>query len=106
MPKGLGPTVRGMNAIDNRREARSQAIRRLRKLTIGTAVLGVAATTGFGTLAAATYTGAGHTATVATTTTTTPTTSTRSRGNGGIASAVSGLFGTTTGTAHATTGGS
>ena len=97
--------MRGMNTIDNKREARSQALKRLRTITIGTAVLGVAATAGFGTLAAVTYTGASPNATVATTTNT-RTSSTRSQGNGGIASVVSGLLGASTGTAHATSGGS
>ncbi len=47
-----------MNSNDNgRAEARSQANRRLRRLTIGTAMLGVAATGTIGWLAAATYDG-------------------------------------------------
>ncbi len=46
-----------MNAIDKARGDRSRNLARLRKLTIGTAALGVAATSGFGYLAAMTYTG-------------------------------------------------
>ena len=48
-----------MNSNDNgRAEARSLANRRLRRLTIGTAMLGVAATGTIGLLAAVTYDGA------------------------------------------------
>ncbi len=93
-----------MNAIDNRRVVRAQATKRLRRITIGTAVLGVAATAGFGTLAATTYAGASPAAT--TTTTTAASTRRDQNSSGGIASAVSGLLGGTTGAAHATSGGS
>jgi len=41
-----------MNAIDTAREARSRNLARLRTMTIGTAALSVAATAGFGWLAA------------------------------------------------------
>ena len=61
-----------MNATDNGREARSRAARRLRKLTIGTAALGVAATGGFGWLAAVTYSGSTTAATAAFTVPSTP----------------------------------
>ena len=48
-----------MNTTDNgRTEARSRANRRLRRMTIGTTMLGVAATGSIGWLAAATYDGA------------------------------------------------
>jgi hypothetical protein len=48
-----------MNSNDNGRiEARSRANRRLRRMTIGTTMLGVAATGSIGWLAAATYDGA------------------------------------------------
>ena len=58
-----------MNTNDNRREARVRAAMRLRKLTIGTALIGVAATGGFGALAAVTY--GGTSTTISTTTGTT-----------------------------------
>ncbi len=54
-----------MHDIDTAREARSRNLARLRKLTIGTAALGVAATSGFGWLAAMTYTGTVTAATTA-----------------------------------------
>jgi hypothetical protein len=90
-----------MNTADNGRDARSRAARRLRNLTIGTAVLGVVATGGLSALAAATNDGSGDTTTtVATTpgtgTTTTTTTTTTS------APTVT----TASGTGHASTGGS
>jgi hypothetical protein len=84
-------TLRCMNTTNNGRDARTDAARRLRNLTIGTAVLGVVATGGLAALAATTNAGsdvsvtavvttaAGATATAApiptTTTTTTTTTS-------------------------------
>ncbi len=46
-----------MNTADNGREARSRNLQRLRTITIGTAALGVAATGGFGWLAAVSYHG-------------------------------------------------
>ncbi len=47
-----------MNTNDNRRAAaRSRANRRLQRMTIGTAMLGVVATGGLGWLAAVTYNG-------------------------------------------------
>lgn len=74
--KGSAPTIRGMNTTDTAREARSRNLARLRKLTIGTAALGMAATSGFGFLAAATYTG--QTAVAATTAYTTSATTSSS----------------------------
>jgi hypothetical protein len=54
-----------MNTTDNPRvEARSRALRRLRRITIGTTILGVASTGAFGLVAAATYDGSGATAVV------------------------------------------
>jgi hypothetical protein len=55
--KGSDRTIRVMNANDTAREARSRNLARLRRLTIGTAALSVAATGAFSFLAAATYTG-------------------------------------------------
>jgi hypothetical protein len=46
-----------MNTIHNGRDARSDAARRLRNLTIGTAVLGVVATGGLAAMAATTNDG-------------------------------------------------
>jgi hypothetical protein len=82
-------TLRGMNTTNNGRDARADAARRLRNLTIGTAVLGVVATGGLSALAATANRGsdtgatavvttaAGATATPSpTTTTTTPATTT------------------------------
>jgi hypothetical protein len=51
-PKGCVPDDRGMNTTATAREARTRNLARLRKLTIGTAALSVAATGGFGWLAA------------------------------------------------------
>lgn len=96
-----------MNATDNGREARSRAARRLRKLTIGTAALGMAATGGFGWLAAVTYSGSTTAATAAFTVPSTASTT--------VGATTSGASGTTTtvptvtaaqGNAHASTGGS
>jgi hypothetical protein len=50
-------TLRGMSTTNNGRDARTDAARRLRNLTIGTAVLGVVATGGLGALAAVTIDG-------------------------------------------------
>ena len=103
--KAGGPTIRGMNTTDTAREARTRNLARLRKLTIGTAALGVAATTGFGYLAAMSYDGTTTTAattaymttaSAATATTSTTTTSATS------APAVT----STTSAAHTSTGGS
>jgi len=88
-----------MNAIDSAREARSQNLARLRKLTIGTAALAVTATSGFGWLAAMTYAGA----TTSATTTAFATTSTTS----GTTSAVAApAITSTTSAAHVSSGGS
>ena len=109
-----------MNATDNGREARSRATRRLRRLTIGTAALGVAATGGFGWLAAMTYDGAAVTATTTTTTTTvtnpaaTGSATTSTPAGTTSSSSTSTTYGTVTvptvqaasGPAHASTGGS
>ncbi len=64
-----------MNTTDTAREARSRNLARLRKMTIGTAALSVAAVSGFGFLAAATYTGTAATTAYTTTVSTTGTVS-------------------------------
>jgi hypothetical protein len=99
--------MRGMNANDNGREARVRAAKRLRTITIGTTILGVAATGGFGALAAVTYHGTTTTATLASTTTaatttTSGTTTTTTTTTATQAPAVT----TTTGTGHVSTGSS
>jgi hypothetical protein len=101
-----------MNSTDNGRgEARSRANRRLRRMTIGTTMLGVAATGSLGLLAAATYDGAsgsgnetaivssasGDSAAATSTTTTQSTTA---------AATAAPTVSTTTGSAHASSGGS
>jgi hypothetical protein len=65
-----------MKTTDNGRDARSRATRRLRNLTVGTAVLGVVATGGFSALAAATTHDGPATTAPTTSTTTTASTST------------------------------
>jgi hypothetical protein len=105
-----------MNTNDNgRAEARSRANRRLRRMTIGTTVLGLAATGSLGWLAAATYSGAtaadaasaivavgtGGSATSGTTNGTATPTATAAP----VASAAP-IVTTTTGNAHAASGGS
>jgi hypothetical protein len=91
-----------MNTNEKAREARVRASGRLRRMTIGTAIIGIAATGGFGALAAVTYDGtpaAAATSTTAITTTgTTATSSTATK----AAPAVT----TTTGVAHVSSGGS
>lgn len=100
-----------MNTTDNGRiEARSRANRRLRTMTIGTTMLGVAATGSIGWVAAATYDGAtasrAETAMVSDTldaaAATLPTTTTGATPAATAAPSVS----TTTGDAHASSGGS
>ncbi len=92
-----------MNAIDKAREDRSRNLARLRKLTIGTAAIGVAAMTGFTYLAAVTYAGAtSHTAAVSTAAATTASTSSLSTGFFGFAPSV----GSSSGFAHVSSGGS
>ena len=93
-----------MNAIDKAREDRSRNLARLRKLTIGTAAIGVAATTGFTYLAAVTYAGTTTTsaAAVSTAAATTASTSSLSTGFFGFAPSV----GSSSGFAHVSSGGS
>ena len=102
-----------MKTNDNgRAEARSRANRRLRAMTIGTAVLGVAATGSLGWAAAMTYDGstanrtaaAGITATDVTADGTTSTT-TGSQGSTST-TATAPTVSSSSGNAHATTGGS
>ena len=111
--KAGAPTIRDMNTTDTAREARTRNLARLRKLTIGTAALGVAATTGFGYLASMTFDGTTTTAATtayttaanaATTTTSTSTTSTTSSTTSSATSAPTVT--STTSTAHTSTGGS
>jgi hypothetical protein len=108
--------MRGMNANENGREARARNAKRLRKLTIGTAILGVAATGGFGALAAVTYDGTTAATTIAYTTaatgSTTGTTSAPATGTATPAGTTTATataapaVTTTTGTAHVSTGSS
>ena len=106
--KAGAPTIRGMNTTDTAREARTRNLARLRKLTIGTAALGVAATTGFGYLAAMSYDGTTTTAattaytTTASAATTTSTTTSSTTSSTTSAPAVT----STTSTAHTSSGGS
>jgi ATP phosphoribosyltransferase len=97
-----------MNAIDSAREARSRNLARLRKLTIGTAALGVAATSGFGWLAAMTYTGAvADAATAYTTTATTGSATTSAAATPSAApTATTTTVTSSSGVAHVSSGGS
>jgi len=100
-----------MNTNDARVAARSRARRRLRRMTIGTAMLGIAATGGLGWAAALSYDGstpasAATTAVVTadsdTSTTSSATTSTTTTAPATTAPTVTSV----TGSAHASTGGS
>lgn len=100
-----------MNTTPARRAAdRSRAVRRLRSLTLGTAVAGVAATGAFGWLAAATYHGTWTAADAGTTTAaaadSTTTTDTSSTTDNSTAITSSTPVTNSTGTAHVSTGGS
>lgn len=100
--------MRGMNATDTAREARSRNLARLRKLTIGTAALSVAATSGFGWLAAM------STAASAAASSSTITAAAAANASTTSGTASSTLFGTAvapatgsiSGTAHVSSGGS
>ncbi len=86
-----------MNTTDTAREARTRNLARLRKLTIGTAALGMAATSGFSFLAAATY--AGHaTASAATAYTTSVAATAPSGVTSGTTANTSGTTASTSGT--------
>ena len=92
-----------MNTSDIAREARSRNLARLRKLTIGTAALSVAATSGFGWLAAM--------STVSASTATTAYTSTNATTSGTASASTSRAVTAPTvtsvvGTSHVSTGGS
>jgi len=87
------------------RQARSRNLARLRRLTIGTAALGVAATSGFGYLAAMNYTGTTTAATAAYTTTGTAATATPSSSTTSSATSAPTITPTTS-TAHVSSGGS
>jgi len=102
-----------MNTTDNGRAlARSRANKRLRNLTIGTAVFGVAATWGLGWLAAVTYDGSSAGATGAVVLTTTADDATTSNSTGATTASTAAtataapVVTAAGGTAHATTGGS
>ena len=101
-----------MNTNDQRAEARSRASRRLRTMTIGSAILGVAATGGLGWAAALTYNGAlthaDLTAAVVTPTATTGTPAASASTSGSLSSGatVAPTVTSTTGSAHVATGGS
>jgi anti-sigma factor RsiW len=100
-PKGDGPHHRGMKTNDRMRaEARSRASRRLRTMTIGTAILGIAATGALGWAAAGTPVG-GITAPASTATVTTNTSNGGTGGSTANAPVVTGV----TGGAHVSTGG-
>ncbi len=101
-----------MNTNDQRAEARSRANRRLRRMTIVTAILGVAATGGLGWASALTYNGAltQSALTAAVTTETvdgaTPATSGTSSSTSTAAATAAPTVASTTGQAHVSTGGS
>ncbi len=99
-----------MNTTDTRAAARSRATRRLRTITIGTAMLSVAATGALGWAAAATYNGStagsGLTAGVVTTTVSDGGTSTTAATAAPTAVATAPPVTTAIGNAHASTGGS
>jgi hypothetical protein len=101
-PKGAGPHDPPMKTNERARvEARSRAGRRLRNLTIGTAILGVAATGTLGWVAAGTPVGASTTSR----STADVTRGTTNAGTGGSTGNAPGVTGTG-GRAHVTTGGS
>ncbi len=95
---------------------RSRATRRLRNLTIGTTLAGIAASAGFGWLAALTYDGsnlttastAGSTSTTTTSdsTVTAPSTSIGTTGSSSGSSSSSSGISRSSGPAHVSTGGS
>lgn len=93
-PKGSVGEHLGMNTNTTAREARTRNLARLRKLTIGTAALSVAATSGFGWLAAM-ATAPASTATTAytTTNTSTPTTSSSATSRAATAPTATSIFG-------------
>ncbi|HEY5628113.1 MAG TPA: hypothetical protein VIR16_01255 [Candidatus Limnocylindrales bacterium] len=92
-----------MNTNQMAREARTRNLARLRKLTIGTAALSVAATSGFGWLAAMSTVSASTAATAYTTTkTSTANASTTAAVTATAAPAVTSVVGTS----HVASGGS
>ena len=97
-----------MNTNDQRTEARSRANRRLRRMTIGTAILGVAATGGLGWASALTYNGAltQSALTAAVTTATVDNATQATSGTSSSTSTVAPTVASTTGQAHVSTGGS
>jgi hypothetical protein len=105
-PKGCVPDHPDMNTNTTAREARTRNLARLRKLTIGTTALSVAATSGFVWLAAMTTVSASTAKTAATAYTTTnasnSSTSSTSSSTTATAPAVTSIFGT----AHVSSGGS
>lgn len=96
-----------MTTTDNGRQARSRANQRLRKLTIGTAVLGAVASGVLGWVAAAATDGTTPAGTTALTTTSTPATTTPAgTSTSGASTPTAAVVTGVTGNAHATTGGS
>ena len=98
-----------MNTIDyGRTEARSRANRRLRRMTIGTTMLGVAATGSIGWLAAATYNGAtaAGTETAIVSGVNEPSTTSTTAATATPTTTTAPTVSTTTGNAHASSGGS
>jgi type VI protein secretion system component VasK len=102
-----------MNANDARAVARSRAQRRLRRMTIGTALLGIAATGGLGWTAALSYNGS-TTSTAATAgvitadagSTSTSTSTTTSSASSSASATTAPTVTSVIGNAHASTGGS
>jgi hypothetical protein len=101
-PKGCVPDYRGMNTTATALEARTRNLARLRKLTIGTAALSVAATSGFGWLAAMSTVSATNTTAYTTKNRSSSTTSSSTTAKATAAPRVSSV----SGTVHVSSGGS
>jgi hypothetical protein len=111
VPKGwVGHDVPMVTSIPQRTNDRTRAFRRLRTMTIGTALAGVAASAGFGWLAAATDAGQTTQVTVtgsaSTTTGSTTTTTSGSTSSGTTSTTSGGRVSSTSGGAQVSTGGS
>jgi hypothetical protein len=92
-----------MNTNDTRAAARSRATRRLRTITIGTALVGLAATGGLGWVAAGTFSGS---ATRADLTAAVVSTTVADDGTGSTTTGTAPSVSAALGRAHTTTGGS
>lgn len=101
-PKGSDRDHPGMNTNTTAREARTRNLARLRKLTVGTAALSVAATSGFGWLAAMTTASPSTTTAHTTTNTSMSSTSRTPTSRAATAPTVTSVFGA----AHVSSGGS